>query len=88
MLMKLTTMAAFAAAVLAGATPAEAQSFQNPVETFYADEFRAHPIAATDIGVHDYDTEVDDLSRDGQAKNIARLHKVVVRLAEMIYIWS
>jgi hypothetical protein len=39
-------------------------------------------------GVHDYDTEVDDLSRDGQAKNIARLHKVVVRLAEMIYIWS
>ena len=87
MLMKLTTMAAFAA-VLAGAPPAKAQSFRNLVETFYADEFRAHPIAATEIGVHDYDTEVDDLSRDGQAKNIARLHKVIVRLAEMIYIWS
>jgi hypothetical protein len=49
MLMKLMTGAAFVAAVLAGATPAEAQSFQNVVETFYADEFRTHPIAATDI---------------------------------------
>jgi hypothetical protein len=51
MLMNLMTGAAFVAAVLAGATPAEAQSFQNVVETFYGDEFRAHPIAATDIGV-------------------------------------
>ena len=70
---KLMTEAALVAAFLAGATPAEAQSFHNVVETFYADEFRAHPIAATDIGVHDYDAEVDDLSRDGQAKNTARL---------------
>src|ERR1019366_6197916 len=56
---------------------AEAQSFQNLVETFYDGEFRSHPIAATDIGVHDYDGEVDDLSRDGQARNIERLHKVL-----------
>jgi hypothetical protein len=40
--MKLMTGAA-----LAGAAPAEAQSFQNVVETFYDDEFRSHPIAAT-----------------------------------------
>ena len=77
MSMKLMTGAAFAAAVLVGATPAEAQSFQSVVETFYDGEFRAHPIAATEIGVHDYDAEVDDLSRDGQAKNIARLHKAL-----------
>jgi len=75
--MKLMTGAAFAAAVLAGAAPAKAQSFQSVVETYYNDEFRAHPIAATDIGVHDYDAEVDDLSRDGQAKNTARLHKAL-----------
>jgi uncharacterized protein (DUF885 family) len=68
------TGAALAAAVLTGATPAEAQSFQNLVTTFYDNEFRAHPIAATSIGVHDYDAEVDDLSRDGQAKDTARLH--------------
>jgi uncharacterized protein (DUF885 family) len=77
MLMKLMTGAAVAAAVLAGATPAKAQSFQDIVKSFYVDEFRAHPIAATDIGVHDYDAEVDDLSRDGQAKNIARLQKAL-----------
>jgi uncharacterized protein (DUF885 family) len=75
--MKLMTGAALAAAVLAGATPAEAQSFQNLVTTFYDNEFRAHPIAATSIGVHDYDAEVDDLSRDGQAKDTARLHKAL-----------
>ena len=72
--MKLMTGAALAAAALAGAAPAEAQSFQNLVTTFYDNEFRAHPIAATSIGVHDYDAEVDDLSRDGQAKDTARLH--------------
>ena len=77
MLMKIMTGAAFVVAVLAGAMPAEAQSFQNVVETFYGDEFRTHPIAATDIGVHDYDAEVDDMSRDGQAKNIARLHRAL-----------
>lgn len=27
--------------------------------------------------MHDYDAEVDDLSRDGQAKNTARLHKAL-----------
>jgi len=42
MLMKLMTGAAFAAAVLAGAAPAKAQSFQSVVETYYNDEFRAH----------------------------------------------
>jgi uncharacterized protein (DUF885 family) len=77
MLMKLMTGAAVAAAVLAGATSAGAQSFRDVVKTFYDDEFRAHPIAATDIGVHDYDAEVDDLSRDGHAKNTARLHKAL-----------
>jgi uncharacterized protein (DUF885 family) len=77
MSIKLLTGAAFAAAVLVGGVSAEAQSFQNLVETFYDGEFRSHPIAATDIGVHDYDGEVDDLSRDGQARNIERLHKVL-----------
>ena len=62
MSIKLLTGAAFAAAVLVGGASAEAQSFQNLVETFYDGEFRSHPIAATDIGVHDYDGEVDDLS--------------------------
>jgi uncharacterized protein (DUF885 family) len=77
MSIKLMTGAAVATAILAGSLPAAAQSFQDVVETFYHDEFRAHPIKATDIGVHDYDAEVDDLSRDGQTKNAVRLHKAL-----------
>jgi uncharacterized protein (DUF885 family) len=77
MSMKLMTGAALAAAVLAGTTPAGAQSFQNLVRTFYDNEFRTHPIVATSMGVHDYDAEVDDMSRDGQIKNTARLHNAL-----------
>jgi len=49
-------------------------SFQVLVKTYYDDEFRAHPISATRTGIHDYDTKVDDLSAQGYAANIARLH--------------
>jgi hypothetical protein len=77
MVKKTMSGVALSAAVLLGAPPAKAQSFQSVVETFYNDEFRAHPIAATDIGVHDYDAEIDDLSRAGQAKNAARLRKAL-----------
>ena len=83
MLMKLMTGAALVAAVLAGARRPRRSSFHNVVQTFYDNEFRAHPIAATEIGVHDYDTEVDDLSREGQAKNTARLHKALDALTEL-----
>jgi uncharacterized protein (DUF885 family) len=79
MLLKFMPGAIFAAAVVAGVT-AKTQSFHNVAETFYNDEFRAHPIAAASIGVHDYDAEVDDPSRDGQAKNVARLHKALEAL--------
>jgi uncharacterized protein (DUF885 family) len=68
--------------LLLGAAPsstaaktAEAQSFEKAVEAFYREDFRAHPIAATQVGVHDYDAEVDDLSQAGQAAEGARLHE-------------
>jgi hypothetical protein len=51
------TKVALVAALVVGATPAGAQSFQNLVKTFYDNEFRAHPIAATSIGVHVYDAD-------------------------------
>jgi hypothetical protein len=35
----------------------------QPREVFYDNEFRAHPIAATSIGVHDCDAKVDDSKR-------------------------
>jgi len=59
MSLKLLTKVALTAAVLMGAASPTAQSFRNLVEAFYQGEFRAHPIAATNNGVHDYDSEVD-----------------------------
>jgi len=56
---------------------AEAPSFEKAVETFYSEDFRAHPISATQMGVHDYDSEVDDLSQEGQAAEASRLHKAL-----------
>jgi hypothetical protein len=59
-----TIGATFIVAAFAGAPTAraEAPTFQSLVQAYYSDEFRAHPIAATRIGVHDYDTKIDDLT--------------------------
>jgi uncharacterized protein (DUF885 family) len=56
---------------------ADTQPFQKLVESFYQDDFRAHPIVATQIGVHDYDTEVDDLSQEAQIDEATRLRKAL-----------
>ncbi len=61
----------------------ETPSLQSVVENFYAEEFRILPTLATQVGVHDYDTEVDDLSRAGQEKNAAHLHKALEALAAL-----
>ncbi|HLY56604.1 MAG TPA: DUF885 domain-containing protein, partial [Stellaceae bacterium] len=53
---------------------AETASFKDLASKFYADEFRASPITATRVGIHDYDAAVDDLSAAGYAAEIARLH--------------
>jgi uncharacterized protein (DUF885 family) len=74
---KLKIAAGLFAAALALIQPASADepsSFQSQVKSYYDAEFQTHPITATRVGIHDYDTQVDDLSADGFAKNIARLH--------------
>ena len=69
----------FAGVLLAGAPEASAQSpsFQSLVKSYYDAEFRAHPISATRVGIHDYDALVDDLSAEGVARNIARQHQAL-----------
>jgi uncharacterized protein (DUF885 family) len=61
----------------AGAVKAETKSFENAVESYYKEEFQTFPVLATQMGVHDYDAEIDDLSREGQARNAAHLHKAL-----------
>src|SRR5437763_165762 len=52
---------------------ARPQTFAALVRSFYDGEFRAHPLMATRVGVHTYDTRVDDFSAKGYAASIARL---------------
>ncbi|ARN83584.1 DUF885 domain-containing protein [Methylocystis bryophila] len=59
------------------AEAAAVRSFQSAVGDYYREEFRAHPILATLVGVHDHDAEVDDLSQEGHALEAARLHKAL-----------
>ncbi len=74
-----TCLSAFVLLLLFPLTPAagETTSFPNAVEAFYRSEFQAHPISATQIGVHDYDAEVDDLSEKGIMQDIAYLHEAL-----------
>jgi hypothetical protein len=73
----------FAAAfALTGPVAAEEPtSFQSLVKSYYDAEFQAHPVTATRVGIHDYDTLVDDLSAEAFAKNIARLHAALTEIA-------
>lgn len=66
---------------LASQARAEAPSFPSIVEAFYAEQFRTLPTLATQVGVHDYDSEIDDLTEDGQKKNAAHLHKALEALS-------
>jgi hypothetical protein len=74
---KITIAVGILVSALVASPPASAQqpsSFQSLVKSYYDAEFQAHPIIATRVGIHEYDTQVDDLSAEGFAKNIARLH--------------
>src|SRR5262245_51780930 len=46
----------------AGATPAD-QAFRSIAREAIADLLRRHPSAATDLGVHAYDRNLEDLSK-------------------------
>jgi hypothetical protein len=56
--------------------------FQALVKDYYDAEFAARPTLATRVGVHDYDTKLDDLSSAGWAAAIARLHAALNRFQQ------
>jgi uncharacterized protein (DUF885 family) len=60
-----------------GTGHAAPQRFADLVAGYYAEEFRAHPVVATRVGVHDYDTRLDDVGAAGRAADGARLHKAL-----------
>jgi|HubBroStandDraft_1064217.scaffolds.fasta_scaffold00592_18 hypothetical protein len=84
MIAKASAATACLVAILLAAAPAaqaEAPSFESFVKGYYAAEFAAHPVSATRAGIHDYDSRVDDLSAEGHARDMARLHAALRALA-------
>jgi uncharacterized protein (DUF885 family) len=67
----------------ARAVSAQTASFESFVKSYYDGEYAAHPVAATSVGIHDYDSKVDDISAAGQARNSARLREALARLQAM-----
>jgi len=62
------------------AVSAQTVTFENVVKSYYDGEYAAHPVAATSAGIHDYDSKLDDMSAEGQARNSARLHEALTTL--------
>jgi uncharacterized protein (DUF885 family) len=86
MIAKASAAAACFSAILLGSAPAaraDAPSFESFVKSYYAAEFAAHPVSATRAGIHDYDSKVDDLTAEGQARDMARLHAALKTLEAM-----
>ena len=83
-MLPMKTFAAAAFALMgAGTASARADTFESFVKSYYDGEYAAHPVAATSAGIHDYDSKVDDLSAEGQARNDARLHQALAALEGM-----
>ncbi|MEZ0228824.1 MAG: DUF885 domain-containing protein [Planctomycetota bacterium] len=78
----LFAIAVCATAAGAGADPSAADSkFDALVDEYYADYSRVHPSSATDLGIHDHDSDLEDLSPEAIAREAARLGSFATRFA-------
>ncbi|MDJ0663169.1 MAG: DUF885 domain-containing protein [Acidimicrobiia bacterium] len=50
-------------------------------EDYWKDELAANPLSALLLGIHDYDTEMDDLSREAEDARIAEFREYVAKAA-------
>src|SRR6202012_5055750 len=73
------------APLLLGTAPSLAAptSFADFVKAYYDEDYAAHPVSATRAGLHQHDGALDDLTAEGYAHNIARLHKALDALNAM-----
>ena len=87
MLMKLLTLVCLAGSLLILGVQAMAQSedqlFDDLTSEFLKGYFAANPIAATGIGVHDYDNILDDVGAQAAEKEGARLKLFKEQLAHL-----
>lgn len=69
--------ALLAAAIAAPARAAPADAWHGLVEQFFRADWAAHPVRATQTGVHDFDARLDDLSAEAFAADVTRLHRAI-----------
>jgi uncharacterized protein (DUF885 family) len=70
-----------AAAALAGAAPADpAADFARLLEEHYAWLLRENPVAATRLGVRDYDKEIEDISLAARERRMEEAKRFLARL--------
>jgi len=84
----LAAPAALVAALLLWGIPAAIARAGTPSlaaisEAYFASEFRASPVFATETGVHDYDAQLDDVSPAGHAARAERLDAVLARVSAL-----
>jgi uncharacterized protein (DUF885 family) len=56
------------------------EKFWELIEASFRDAMRRHPIYATYLGIHDYDDQLGDASRDGVGHDIAEAHRQLTEL--------
>jgi uncharacterized protein (DUF885 family) len=56
------------------------EQFWELIEASFRDAMRRHPIYATYLGIHDYDDQLGDASRDGVEHDIAEAHRQLTEL--------
>jgi uncharacterized protein (DUF885 family) len=61
-------------------TPAAGPAFAKFVDDYFAASFRFNPVAGTDSGLHEYDDQLGDSSRQSYEARIAELHRFLAGL--------
>jgi hypothetical protein len=76
----LACSAALAFLAVAHAQASVPSRFASLVQEYFAGAWRASPVSATTTGLHDYDTQFDDVSAAGHAREVQRLTSILTRL--------
>jgi hypothetical protein len=77
---RLACSAALFALGMAHAQAGAPGRFAGLVQEYFNGEWRASPVTATSTGLHDWDSQLDDVSAAAHAKELQRLTSVLTRL--------
>jgi uncharacterized protein (DUF885 family) len=76
----LACLAAIIASGMANAQAGAPGRFAGLVQEYFNGEWRASPVSATTTGLHDWDSQLDDVSAEAHAREVQRLTSVLTRL--------